>query len=433
MSATYRVINYIIELGPVILIPAILFIISLIITRKPLKNLKNCTFILIGLVSLSVLLTLFVNFFGPITNTILINSSKKLEIIDKGWFVSKAVILNSPIILQIIIAVIILNLLMLFLRFTRTINIDFWNYWSFLLVGSIIFAITEIKWIGILIAMIVAAITLVLSDIYATYIESYFGLKGISTPQAQIICWAPVSHLINVIFNKIPFIRRVHVFYEEIQYKLGVVSEPMIMGFILGFIIGSITRYKNFYLNLGPNLLYALSSGLTLSIIMILLPRSLNLLLKGLVPTINDIKSFISRRITKRELYIGLDPIVLAGQPSIIILSVIIIPLTVYISTILPGNAVLPNADLIMIPFILIWVIAPSKGDIFRSLISAVIIIPIILWTTTNMGYLFTNFFLKYNMELVEGYKRLSSIGGSSNIFFWILLKIIEPIFNLFL
>ena len=433
MSATYRVINYIIELGPVILIPAILFIISLIITRKPLKNLKNCAFILIGLVSLSVMLTLFVNFFGSITNTILINSSKKFEIIDTGWFVSKAVILNSPIIFQIIIAIVILNLIMLSLRFTSTINIDFWNYWSFLLVGSIIFAITEIKWIGILIAMIVAAITLVLSDIYATYIESYFGLKGISTPQAQIICWAPVSHLVNVIFNKIPFIRRVHVFYEEIQYKLGVVSEPMIMGFILGFIIGAITRYKNFYLNLGPNLLYALSSSLTLSIIMILLPRSVNLLLKGLVPTINDIKSFISQRITKRELYIGLDPIVLVGQPSIIMLSVIIIPLTVYISTILPGNAVLPNADLIMIPFILIWVIAPSKGDIFRSLISAVIIIPIILWITTDMGYLFTNFFLKYNMELVEGYKRLSSIGSSSNIFFWILLKIIEPIFNLFL
>lgn len=433
MSNTYGVINYIIELGPVILIPATLLIISLIITRKPLKNLKNCAFILIGLVSLSVLLTLFVNFFGSITNTILINSSKKFEIIDTGWFVSKAVILNSPIILQIIIAIVILNLIMLSLRFTRTINIDFWNYWSFLLVGSIIFASTEIKWIGILIAMIVAAITLVLSDIYATYIESYFGLKGISTPQAQIICWAPVSHLINVIFNKIPFIRRVHVFYEEIQYKLGVVSEPMIMGFILGFIIGAITRYKNFYLNLGPNLLYALSSGLTLSIIMILLPRSVNLLLKGLVPTINDIKSFISRRITKRELYIGLDPIVLVGQPSIIMLSVIIIPLTVYVSTILPGNAVLPKADLIMIPFILIWVIAPSKGDIFRSLISAVIIIPIILWITTGMGDLFTKFFLKYNIELVEGYKRLSSIGGSSNIFFWILLKIIEPIFNLFL
>jgi PTS system galactitol-specific IIC component len=433
MSTTYKVINFIIELGPVFLIPVILFIVSAIIARSPLRNLKNFAFMLTGMIGVSVMITLFVNFFAPVISTILINSSKNFEVIDAGWIVSKAVILNSPVILQIIIAVFILNLIMLFLRFTRTINIDFWNYWSFLLVGSIVFSITEIKWIGILMAIIVAAITFVLSDIYAPYIESYFGIKGISNPQAQIICWAPLSQLVNTIFDHIPFIRKIHIFYEEIQYKLGVFSEPLVMGFIIGTIIGAITRYKNFWLNPGPNILYSFSNGLVLSIIMVLLPRAVNLLLRGLIPTINDIKSFISRKITKRELYIGLDSVVLVGQPSIIFLSIFIIPLTVYISTILPGNNVLPNADLIIIPFILIWVIAPSKGDMFRSFISAVIIIPIILWITTNMGYLFTNLFLKYDLELVEGYNRISSIGGSSNVFFWILLKTLEPIFNLFL
>ncbi len=432
MSITYRVVKYIMDLGPVILLPLILLIISLLITRKPLKNLKNCTFIFIGMVGIAVLLTLFVNFFGPITNTIVLNSTKEFTVIDAGWLVSKTAILNSPIIGQIIIAVIILNLVMLFLRFTRTINIDLWNYWFFLLAGSIVFAITEIKWIGILIAIIVAAITFILSDIYATYVNSYYGISGVSLPQAQIICWAPFSHLINTIFNKIPLVRRIHIFYGQIQYKLGVFSEPIIIGFIFGFIIGAITRYKNFYLNLGPNLFYAFTNGLILSVIMIMIPRAVNLIFKGLIPTINDIKDFIKRRITKRELYIGLDPIILVGLTPTIILSIFMIPLTIYISTILPGSTVLPGADLIMIPFILIWVIAPSRGELFRSFISAIIIIPIILWITSNMGYLFTNLFVKYNVEMIEGYKRISSIGGSSNIFFWILLKIIEPIFNLF-
>jgi len=433
MPTTDKVINFIIEIGPVFLFPVILFIISLIITRSPLRNLKNFAFILTGMIGVSIMITLFVNFFAPVISTILINSSKNFEVIDAGWVVSKAVLLTSPIILQIIIAVFILNLIMLFLRFTRTIDIDFWNYWSFLLVGAIVFSITEIKWMGILMAMIVAAITFVLSDIYAPYIESYFGIKGISNPQAQIICWAPLSQFVNMIFDRIPFVKKIHIYYEEIQYKLGIFSEPLVMGFIMGTIIGAITRYKNFLLNPGPNILYSFSSGLVLSIIMVLLPRAVNLLLRGLIPTINDIKRFIARRITKRELYIGLDSVVLVGQPSIIFLSIFIIPLTAYISTILPGNNVLPNADLIIIPFILVWVIAPSRGDMFRSLISALIIIPIILWITTNMGYLFTNLFLKYDLELVEGYNRISSIGGSSNVFFWILLKTLEPIFNLFL
>ena len=53
----------------------------------------------------------------------------------------------------------------------------------------------------------------------------------------------------------------------------------------------------------------------------------------------------IRHRFTRRTIYIGLDSIVLVGHPSVIGLSVIIIPLTAYISTILPGNQVLPSAE----------------------------------------------------------------------------------------
>ncbi len=433
MPTTYRVIKFIIELGPVIIIPVLLFLIGLVTTRHILKNLKNFAFILIGTISIAVLLTIFVNFFEPLSNTILINSFKEFQVIDTGWLATEAVLLNSPIILQIIIAVAVLNILMLFLRLTRTINIDLWNYWSFLTIGSIVYAITETQWMGILISMIVAAVTLVLADVYAHYIDEYVGLKGVSNPQASVISWAPISHLVNYIFNKIPFVRRMHLFYEEIQYKLGLFSEPLIIGFIFGFIIGIITRYKTFLLSTGPSLLYALNSGLRLAILLVLLPRVVNLLFKGLAPAIHDIRSFISRRITKRTLNIGLDSIILVGHPSVITLSVIFIPLTIYIATLLPGNTVLPSADLVAIPFILVWVIIPSKGDIFRSFISALIIIPLVLWITTDMGEIFTNFFLKYDLSLVENYNEISSIGGSSNIFSWILLQIIKPIFSLFL
>jgi hypothetical protein len=48
------------------------------------------------------------------------------------------------------------------------------------------------------------------------------------------------------------------------------------------------------------------------------------------------------------------------------------------------------------------------------------------------MGQVFTNFFIKYEFTLAEGYSSISSIGASSNIFFWILLQIIKPIINLF-
>ena len=432
MNSANEVISKIIEIGPVIIIPSMLFLIGLITTRNLLKNLRNCVFIFIGMMGLAIMLTLFINFFKPLIETIVSSSPKEFKIMDIGWAASRQIILNSPITLYILIAIAGLNILMLILRFTRTINIDLWNWWIFLFIGSIIFAITEIKWLGVLIAIIISAITLVIGDIYAPYIESYYGIRGVSNPQTQLVMWAPLTQLVNFILNKIPLIKKAHIFYEEIQYKLGVVSEPMIIGFILGFIAGVITKYKNFIPDFWPNILFALGMGFNLTVIMILMPRFVNILYRGLSPVINDIRSFIHRRITKNELYIGIDAIFFVGHPSIIGLSVVIIPLSAYIATILPGNNILPSADLIIIPFILVWAIAPSRGDIFRSFISAMIIIPLMLWITSDMGTLFTNFFNKYNIEISGEISKISSFGGSSNWLFWVLLQIIKPILNLF-
>lgn len=432
MSLTNQVISKIIDIGPVAILPAMLFLIGFVTTRKPLKNLLNCTYIFVGTMGLSIVLTLFINFFKPLIETILLASPKEFLIADLGWAVSKQIILNSPNTLYILIAIGAINIVMLLLRLTRTINIDLWNWWIFLLTGSIITAITEIKWLGILIAVIIYIITLVVADIYAPFLEQYYGIKGVSSSQPQFVTWAPIAHIIGLILNRVPGIRRAQVFFEEIQYKLGFFGEPMIMGFILGFIAGLITKYHDFQLSIWPNIFFALKMGLELSIIMILMPRLVNLIFKGLHPAMADIKSFISRRITKRDLYIGLDSILFVGHPSVIALSIIIIPLSVYIATLLPGNNILPSADLIVIPFLLIWAVVPARGDIFRSFISAVIIVPLTLWISSDMAVLFTSFFQKYNIAVAEGVKNFSSYSSGSSWIFWILLQIIKPILNLF-
>ncbi len=433
MSVANKVFEYIIELGPVIIIPSILFIISLFTGKNPLIILKNSIFVFIGLVLVAIMLTSFINFFEPLVNTIVINAKKDFQVIDLGFKISEYIAFNSTIIIQIIIAIILLNIIMLFLRLTRTINIDFWNFWAFLFSGSVIYSITEIQWMGVLISLIIASVTLVTADIYAHYIGNYYGIEGISTPHPFSVFWAPISQLVNYLLNKIPKVKRIHLFYEEIQYKLGFVSEPMVFGFLIGFIIGIITKYKTITAILPSDLFYAFGSGLRLAIIMIIFPRAFNLLTKGLVPLINNLRQSINRRITKRELYIGIDSLVISGHPSVIGLSAIMVPLTVYIATLLPGNRLLPNADLIFIPFILIWAIAPSRGDIFRSFISALIFIPIILWVCTDLADLYTNIVSNSNIVIPEGYSKVSSIGSGANLIFWILLQILKPILNLFM
>ena len=75
-----QVINKIIEIGPVAILPVLLFLIGFVTTRKPLKNLLNCTYIFVGTVGLSIVLTLFINFFKPLIETILLASPKEFLI-----------------------------------------------------------------------------------------------------------------------------------------------------------------------------------------------------------------------------------------------------------------------------------------------------------------------------------------------------------------
>jgi galactitol PTS system EIIC component len=432
METAYKVIAVLHDIGPVGIIPIVFLLVGLITARNKLVALKRSVFIFIGLVSVAVLIGAYMNFFNPIIATIVSSSTKNFTTIDIGWMVSANSIFNSPILLELFFTLIVLNLIMLLLRLTRTLNIDLLNYWLFIFVGTMTYAVTEIRWLSILFSALSGAIVLVVSDIYQPNIENYFGIESISNPQPTTVVWAPISGLINYVFNKIPLIKKAHIFYEEIQYKLGVISEPMLMGFIAGTIIGYITKYKNFSLDLRSNILFCLMSGVNLAIIMILLPRAYHLLMKGMMPALNDMKTFVNSKFIKKDFYLGTSAIVFAGHPSVIGLSTIMIPLVVYIATKLPGNNVLPNADLVMIPFVLVWAIAPSRGDIFRSFISALIMIPLILWITTDISVFLTDFYLLEGGELVNGYSSISSIGTGSNVISWVFFQILKPIIRLF-
>jgi galactitol PTS system EIIC component len=432
MDIAYKIIAVVNDIGPVGIIPSIFLLVGLVTARNKLQALKRSVFIFIGLVSVAVLIGAYINFFNPVINTIVSSSTKSFSTIDIGWMVSVNSIFRSPILAHLYIALIAVNIIMLLLRLTRTLNIDLLNYWLFIFVGTMTYAITELRWLSIFFSALSSAIVLVLSDIYQPDIENYFGVEAVSNPQPSTVVWAPISGLINYIFNKIPLIKKAHIFYEEIQYKLGIVSEPMIMGFLAGSLIGYIARYKNFSLDLRGNLLFCLLSGVNLAVIMILLPRAYNLLMKGMLPALNEFKAFINSKFSRKDFYLGTSSILFVGHPSVIGLSAIMIPLTVYIATRLPGNNVLPSADLVMIPFILVWAVAPAKGDIFRSFISALIIIPLILWITTDISVFLTDFYLLEGGEMVNGYSNISSIGAGSNVISWIFFQIIKPIIRLF-
>ncbi|MBC8923617.1 PTS galactitol transporter subunit IIC, partial [Escherichia coli] len=74
------------------------------------------------------------------------------------------------------------------------------------------------------------------------------------------------------------------------------------------------------------------------------------------------------------------DSAVGIGHPFVLSLGLLMIPITLILAFILPGNKVLPLADLTALPFYMIFAIVPSKGNLFRGIFTGIVIVIITLY-----------------------------------------------------
>ena len=60
-----------------------------------------------------------------------------------------------------------------------------------------------------------------------------------------------------------------------------------------------------------------------------------------------------------------MDAAVALGHPAVISTALILVPITVLLAVILPGNQVLPFGDLATIPFVVAFIVGAAKETLF--------------------------------------------------------------------
>ncbi|GHK32880.1 hypothetical protein ECZU06_00050 [Escherichia coli] len=115
---------------------------------------------------------------------------------------------------------------------------------------------------------------------------------------------------------------------------------------------------------------------------MLLMPRVIKPIMDGLTPIAKQARSRLQAKFGGQEFLIGLDPALLLGHTAVV--SASLIPLTILIAVCVPGNQVLPFGDLATIGFFVAMAVAVHRGNLFRTLISGVIIMSITLWIATQ-------------------------------------------------
>lgn len=338
-----------------------------------------------------------------------------LPVVDLGFTTTAAITWGSPIAPFVIPLTMLINVAMLALNKTRTVDVDMWNYWHFALAGTLVYYSTGSFVLGLSAAAIAAIVVLKLADWSAPLVAKYFGLEGISLPTLSSVVFFPIGLLFDKIIDKIPGVNRIHIDPENVQKKMGIFGEPMMVGTILGVLLGIIAGY---------DFKHILLLGISIGGVMFILPRMVRILMEGLLPLSEAIKKYLNAKYPGRDdLFIGLDIAVAVGNPAIISTALILTPISVFIAFLLPGNKVLPLGDLANLAVMASMIVLACRGNIFRAVITAIPVIVADLWIATKIAPFITGMAKDVNFKMAEGSSgQVSSFLDGGNPFrFWLL------------
>ncbi|EFR8873884.1 PTS galactitol transporter subunit IIC [Salmonella enterica] len=411
----YTVVQYVLGFGPTVLLPLVLFFLALFFKVKPAKALRSSLIVGIGFVGIYAIFDILTSNVGPAAQAMVERTGISLPVVDLGWPPLAAITWGSPIAPFVIPLTMLINVAMLALNKTRTVDVDMWNYWHFALAGTLVYYSTGSFVLGLFAAAIAAIVVLKLADWSAPLVAKYFGLEGISLPTLSSVVFFPIGLLFDKIIDKIPGVNRIHIDPENVQKKLGIFGEPMMVGTILGVLLGIIAGY---------DFKHILLLGISIGGVMFILPRMVRILMEGLLPLSEAIKKYLNAKYPGRDdLFIGLDIAVAVGNPAIISTALILTPISVFIAFLLPGNKVLPLGDLANLAVMASMIVLACRGNIFRAVITAIPVIVADLWIATKIAPFITGMAKDVNFKMAEGSSgQVSSFLDGGNPFrFWLL------------
>ena len=386
------VFSYIIGLGAAVMMPIIFTILGVCIGIKFSKALKSGLYVGVGFVGLGVITGLLTSSLGPALSQVVEIYGLELNVFDMGWPAAASVAYNTTVGAFMIPVCLGINLLLLLAGCTRTVNIDLWNYWHFAFIGAVVYFLTgeSIAW-GFFAAIICYIITLVMADLTAKKFQEFYpNMEGISIPQPFCQGFTPFAIIIGKVLDKIPGFDKLNIDAEGMKKKFGLFGEPLFLGVIIGIIIGCLACKDS--KELVDNIPATLGLGIKMGAVMELIPRITSLFIEGLKPISEATRELIAKKFGEdKEFYIGMSPALVIGHPTTLIVSLLLIPVTLILAVVLPGNQFLPLASLAGMFYVFVMVLPYTNGNVVKSFIVGLVVMAIGLYFVTLMADNFTS------------------------------------------
>ena len=158
-------------------------------------------------------------------------------------------------------------------------------------------------------------------------------------------------------------------------------GEPLVLGVIVGALIGALAQL---------DIKKVLFLGVTMGAVMELIPRITSLFIEGLKPIAEKTQEVVKKKFNGKKVYIGMSPALVIGHPTTLVVSLLLIPVTLFMAVVLPGNEFLPLASLAGMFYVFVMVLPYTKGNVVKTFAIGLVTLAIGLYFVTDMSPSFT-------------------------------------------
>ena len=195
----------------------------------------------------------------------------------------------------------------------------------------------------------------------------------------------------NWIFDRIPGFNKIDADAESLTKKFGIFGDTVVIGLVIGVVVGFFAGYDA----AGIGLL-----GMKTAAVMKIMPKMVAMFMEGLLPIAEAAKEFTGKKLNGRVVNIGMDAALTVGHPTVMSTSLLLVPISLLLAVILPGNKVLPFGDLAFFAFAICLMIPYFKGNIVRSLVGCSLYLVMTFYLSTWLAPIVTDLFQMANFDV---------------------------------
>lgn len=363
--------------------PAMMFIVltvfAVIMRVKFSEAIQGGLMLAIALTGMGAIIDILTGNFAPALQDFVKSTGIELAITDVGWAPLATITWGSAYTLYFLFIMVVINIIMLAINKTDTLDVDIFNIWHVSIIGLIVMYYSH----NLLLATLLVSLLGVMKFINADLMKPTFN-DLLDTPKTNPTTTTHLNFLLNpviMVFDKLfdkflPVIDKYDFDAATLNEKIGFWGSKFAIGIYLGAFIGLLGQQD-------PKTIFTLAfiGGVSLELFSLIGKW----FIAAVEPLSKGITNFMSKRLEGRTFNIGIDWPFLASRAEMWAAANVIAPIMLIMALFLPGNGILPLGGIIAIgltPALLVV----TRGKILRMILIGTLMVPIFLWSGTAIA-----------------------------------------------